>query len=130
MTSPQVEQGTWKELGARHLGVSGLLSGGILIGALNIYVVASLLPTTIAEIGGEELYAWSTSLYVVMMVIGSTLVSPFVTRLGAARAYWTALDGFGVGWVVCGLPPVMPVLLVGRVLQGSSGGLLNGLAYA
>src|ERR1043165_736094 len=130
MTSPQVEQGTWKELGARHLGVSSVLAGGILIVALNIYVVASLLPTTIAEIGGEELYAWSTSLYVVMMVIGSTLVSPFLTRLGAARAYWTALGAFAVGSVVCGLAPVMPVLLAGRVLQGFGGGLLHGLAFA
>nr|WP_042187928.1 MFS transporter [Kibdelosporangium sp. MJ126-NF4] len=130
MTSSQVKQGTWKELGSSYLGVSSVIGGGILIVALNIYVVASLLPTTVAEIGGAELYAWSTSLYVVMMVIGSTMVSLFLTRSGGARAYWIALGAFAIGSVICGLAPVMPVLLVGRVLQGFGGGLLHGLAFA
>ncbi|WP_028924013.1 MFS transporter [Pseudonocardia acaciae] len=121
--------GTWAELRARYLGISSVISGGVLMVALNIYVVASLLPTAIAEIGGEELYAWSTSLYVVTMVIGSTLVSACRARWGGAGAYRIALGGFALGSVICGLAPVMPVLLVGRVLQGFGGGLLHGLAF-
>ncbi|MFE0025665.1 MFS transporter [Amycolatopsis sp. NPDC059021] len=130
MKSSQRKQGTWAELVSRHGGVSSVIGGGVLIVALNIYIVSSLLPTAVAEIGGEELYAWSTSLYMVMMVIGSTLVSLFLSRLGGVNAYWVALGAFALGSVICGLAPVMPVLLVGRVLQGFGGGLLHGLGFA
>ena len=37
---------------------------------------------------------------------------------------------FGIGSVVCALAPSMEVLLVGRTLQGTAGGLLAGLGYA
>ncbi|MFB4270428.1 hypothetical protein [Nonomuraea sp. GTA35] len=46
-------------LGREHLGSAIVLAGGVLVGAINIYLAASLLPTAVAELGGASFYAWN-----------------------------------------------------------------------
>ena len=51
-------------------------------------------------------------------------------RIGPRVSFLLGLIVFGIGSVVCALAPGMEVLLVGRTLQGTAGGLLAGLGYA
>jgi MFS family permease len=88
------------------------------------------LPSTVADIGGERLYAWVTTLYLVGSVAAATTVSAALLRVGARASYLLGLAVFGVGSVVCAAAPNMEVLLAGRTLQGAAGGLLAGLGYA
>ena len=107
-----------------------VLAGGVALYATNEFLTGSLLPNTVAEIGGGRLYAWVTTLYLVGAVVAATLVSPMLVRVGARASYLTGLAVFGAASLVCGMAPNMGVLIAGRALQGVAGGLLAGLGYA
>jgi MFS family permease len=123
--------GSWRELlGGRYLGTSVVLAGGVALYATNEFLTSSLLPNTVAEIGGSRLYAWVTTLYLVGSVVAATLVSSILVRVGPRASYLTGFALFGVASLVCGIAPNMEVLIAGRALQGVAGGLLAGLGYA
>jgi MFS family permease len=130
-TSTTESTGGWRVLlGPRYLGTSTLLAGGVALYAINEFLTISLLPSTVAEIGGERLFAWVTTLYLVGSVVAATTVSAALRRFGARGSYLLGLAVFGIGSVVCAVAPDMAVLLAGRTLQGAAGGLLAGLGYA
>jgi MFS family permease len=123
--------GSWRALlGRRYLGTSTLLAGGVALYAINEFLTISLLPSTVADIGGERLYAWVTTLYLVGSVVAATTVYALLRRIGARLSYLLGLTAFAVGTLVCAAAPSMEVLLAGRTLQGAAGGLLAGLGYA
>ncbi|WP_066911246.1 MFS transporter [Mycobacterium interjectum] len=123
--------GSWRELlGARYLGTSVVLAGGVGLYATNEFLTISLLPNTVAEIGGSRLYAWVTTLYLVGSVVAATMVNPMLVRVGARPSYLMGLAVFGVSSLACGAAPNIEVLIAARALQGVAGGLLAGLGYA
>jgi MFS family permease len=123
--------GGWAELlGPKNLGASTVLAGGVALYATNEFLTISLLPSTVADIGGERLYAWVTTVYLVASVVAATTVSPVLTKLGPRHAYVSGLGVFGIGSALCAVAPSMEFLLLGRVVQGAAGGLLAGLGYA
>jgi MFS family permease len=123
--------GGWRDLlGPKHVGASTVLAGGVALYATNEFLTMSLLPSTVAEIGGQRLYAWVTTVYLVASVVAATTVSAALARLGPRWAYLTGLSVFGLGSLLCALAPTMELLLVGRVVQGAAGGLIAGLGYA
>lgn len=131
MTETASTIGSWRALlGAKYLGTSVVLAGGVALYATNEFLTSSLLPNTVAEIGGSRLYAWVTTLYLVGSVVAATLVSTMLVRVGARASYLTGLALFGIASLVCGSAPTMGVLIAGRALQGVAGGLLAGLGYA
>jgi MFS family permease len=126
-----VPAGGWRELlGPKNLGASTVLAGGVALYATNEFLTISLLPSTVAEIGGQRLYAWVTTVYLVASVAAATTVGALLSRYGPRKAYLSALVVFGVGSALCATAPTMELLLVGRAVQGAAGGLLAGLGYA
>jgi MFS family permease len=121
--------GSWRELG-RHLSTTVVLAGGVLVGAVNIYVAASLLPTAVADIGGERLYAWNMTAFLVAQVVATMLVGRVLSRRGHLGAYLLGFGVFAGGSLLCAVSPAMAVLLVGRGVQGLGAGLLTGLGFA
>ncbi|OBF05619.1 MFS transporter [Mycobacterium sp. ACS4054] len=131
MTDTATGTGGWRQLlGARYLRTSVLLAGGVALYATNEFLTTSLLPNTIAEIGGSRLYAWVTTLYLVGSVVAAAMVNPMLLRAGPRSSYLTGLAVFGVSSLICAAAPNMQVLIAGRALQGVAGGLLAGLGYA
>ncbi|NVN50949.1 MFS transporter [Mycolicibacterium hippocampi] len=123
--------GTWRELlGPRNVGAAAVLAGGVALYATNEFLTISLMPSAVADIGGQRFYAWVTTVYLVGSVMAATTVHSVLMRLGPRWSYQLGLSVFGVGSVVCALAPSMEVLLVGRTVQGAAGGLLAGLGYA
>ena len=125
------QDSSWSELlrgknGARSLA----LSGGIALYATNTYIATTILPSVVAEIGGLALYAWSTTLYVVASILGSALTSRLLQRTSPRQAYAVATLIFMVGVLICAVAPSMPVMLVGRSIQGLGGGMLLALCYS
>jgi MFS family permease len=130
-TTSTATSGSWGALlGRRYLATSTLLAGGVALYATNEFLTISLLPSTVADIGGERLYAWVTTLYLVGSVVAATTVYTALQRIGARASYLLGLAVFAIGSVVCAAAPSMEVLVAGRTLQGAAGGLLAGLGYA
>jgi MFS family permease len=126
-----VSTGSWRELlGPKHLGASAVLAGGVALYATNEFLTISLMPSAVTDIGGHRLYAWVTTVYLVASVVAATTVNATLMRLGPRAAYLLGLSTFGVGSAACALAPNMEALLIGRIVQGSAGGLVAGLGYA
>ncbi|MYR06527.1 MFS transporter [Gordonia sp. SID5947] len=123
--------GTWRELFApQHRAAVAVFAGGIAVFAVNTYLTAASLPSAVADIGGQRLYAWVMTVFLITSVFSSMLVTRTLTRWGARRAYLVGFGLFGVGSLVCAVSPIMPIMLAGRAIQGTGGGLLTGLAFA
>ena len=121
----------WRDLlGPKYLGACTVLAGGVALYATNEFLTISLLPSAVAEIGGQRLYAWVTTVYLVASVVAATTVSATLARLGPRWSYLSGLGVFGVGSVLATFAPTMELLLVGRTVQGAGGGVLAGLGYA
>lgn len=125
------QQTSWGELLQGRNGLRSIaLAGGVALHAVNIYVVTTILPTVIDEIGGLGYYAWNTTLFVVASIVGSVLSAKLIDAMGPRLSYLLALAGFSLGAVVCATAPSMPILLLGRTVQGLGGGVLFALSYA
>ncbi|HEV7371539.1 MFS transporter [Arenibaculum sp.] len=120
----------WRALFTGRTAVHSLaLAGGVALHALNIYVAITIMPSAVADIGGLDWYAWSTTLFVVASILGSALSARLLDRAGARGAYVAATLVFAVGTLACAAAPSMAALLLGRFVQGFGGGLLYALAY-
>lgn len=106
------------------------LAGGVALHAINVYIATTILPSVVADIGGLEYYAWNTTLFVVASIIGASLSPKALARYAPRGAYRVASLLFAFGAIICALSPTMPVLLVGRTVQGLGGGLLVSFSYA
>ncbi|WP_424217170.1 MFS transporter (plasmid) [Streptomyces sp. BI20] len=127
---PEDRPGGWRELfGPRHRAAASLVAGVMVLDGTTMWVTASLLPTVVADIGGERFYAWATTVFMIASVAGAMLVGSIAARRGERGAYWVGLGTFVAGTLVAAAAPAMEPLLAGRVLQGFGVGLLNGLAF-
>lgn len=106
------------------------LSGGVALHAVNLYISITILPSIVREIGGLHYYAWNTTLFVIASILGAALSSPLIVRGGPRGSYLLASLIFISGTLVCATASTMEIMLVGRFIQGFSGGILLALAYA
>lgn len=123
--------GSWAELLWGRNGLRSLaLAGGVAVHAVNVYIVTTILPSVVQDIGGLEYYAWNTTLFVVASILGSALSPKAMDVFGLRRAFLATIVVFAAGTVACAVAPNMPCMLVGRTAQGLGGGLLLGLSYS
>lgn len=114
----------------RLLPATLMLGGGVTLYAVESYVTATIAPSIVRDIGGLELFSWMTTLFVAAGVLGSITVATRPKGIGLRAIYVAAALIFGVGSLACAIAPTMPVLLIGRAVQGYGSGMLSGLAYA
>jgi len=107
-----------------------LLGAGVGLEALEFYVTASLMPSMVRDIGGLELLAWTASLFVAAIVLGSICVVIRPRNVTLNQTYIAGALLFAAGCAIIGLAPNMIVVLVGRVVQGFGAGLLVTMAYS
>jgi MFS family permease len=128
---PEPPPPTWLTLFVgRNGALSFVLAGGLAVHAVSVFVVATILPGVVAEIGGLAYYAWTTMLFVVGSISGSAVAASMLAHRGSRASYRMALALFIAGSLTCAVAPAMWVLLVGRLLQGIGGGMLPALGYA
>jgi len=101
-----------------------ILNLGIGLHAVDVFVISTIMPTVVADIGGAHLYAWPTILYTALSIAGAASASPLTVAFGPRKGY--AIGGllFLLGSAGCAASPTMLVLLVARAVQGFGGGLL------
>jgi MFS family permease len=107
-----------------------VVTGGVALHAVSIYVVATIMPIIVGEIGGVAFFAWTSTLYIAGSLSGAAAVPLALTRAGPRAAFRIAFVLFMIGSLICSLAPAMGVMLAGRLIQGIGGGMLPALAYA
>lgn len=127
----QSTTGHWRELwSSPYSRTTAVVAGGVVLYSTNEFLTISMLPSTISEIGGERMYVWVTTLYLVGSVVAAASVNALLHRIGACVSYLAGFAVLAVGSLICAAAPTMQVLLVGRFFQGFAGGLLCGLSFA
>jgi MFS family permease len=126
----QLQPVGWRELWAtRLLGRFMLLCLGVWLHAADMLVTATTTPSIVDEIGGVAYVSWMISLYQVGAIIAGAASAMLSERTSIKRTLMAASGLFGIGCVIAALAPHMPVLLAGRFIQGTGGGLLLSLCY-
>jgi len=107
-----------------------VVGAGMVLHALNTFIVVTVMPSVVRDIGGMPFFAWSTTVYVVASLLGGAACARLLHRLGVQGTYQLALLLFALGTAACALAPNMGVLLAARLLQGLGAGLLSALSFS
>lgn len=102
-----------------------VLAGGLFAAVVSTTVISVALPTIGREMhAGPTALSWIVDAYV--LVYASLLVAGGVLgdRHGRKGLFMIGLAVFGLGALVSGIAPTLPLLLAGRVLQGLGPALL------
>ncbi|MEO7222954.1 MAG: MFS transporter, partial [Devosia sp.] len=118
------QQGTWRELFQTGGLALAVIAGGTSLQALEAFIASAMLPTVVADIGGLELFAWNTAIFIVASIVATLFAAVRPRSIGPRGGYMIAAAAFAAGSLLCGLAPSMVVLLAGRLVQGFGAGLL------
>lgn len=120
----------WKEVfRPEWLAPLAVLLGGILVHSMNVLLVATVLPSIVADVGGAHLLAWPMTSFMAASIIAATSSGILASRIGPRGGYMLGAALFAVGSLACALAPSMLEIIAGRFVQGFGGGTLAGLAY-
>jgi MFS family permease len=123
-TPPEKKAG-WKELFSDGRGpYTALLNLGIGLHALDIFIITTVMPTVVTDIGGLSYYTWTSMLYMVGSIVGAAAGSHLRARLGTRRGYFWGGIVLLSGTIICAIAPDMTTLLAGRLIKGIGGGLI------
>ncbi|GAB3564398.1 MFS transporter [Amycolatopsis endophytica] len=87
--------------------------------------VATAMPTMVADLGGQRLYSWPFTSFLVASVVATVLSGRICDRRGPALPLIAGpAPLFLAGLLVAGTARSMALLLAGRVLQGLGTGLV------
>ena len=66
------EAGSWAEIFTGRYGIYNfILNLGMLLFAINQFVVATIMPSVVADLGGVGYYTWAFSLFAVGAIVGA-----------------------------------------------------------
>jgi MFS family permease len=105
-----------------------MLTGGFALHALDVFIISTVMPSVVEELGGAHYYTWATMLYMVASIIGTAAGNPVRQMLGSRGGYPIAAIVFAIGSIGCAMSPTMFWLLVARVIQGLGGGMMIALS--
>jgi len=101
-----------------------LLNLGVGLHALDVFIINTIMPTVIADIGGLSFYTWASMIYMVGSIVGAAAGHHLRVRLGKRDGYlWGGLVVL-IGTIGCALPPDMFTMLVARFVKGLGGGFV------
>jgi len=103
---------------------------GMLLAALDQTIVATALPTIVADLGDAGRQSWVVTSYLLASTIVTALVGKLGDLFGRKRVFQAAIIFFVVGSVLCGLAQSMAMLVGARALQGIGGGGITVTASA
>lgn len=112
--------------GTTRWGAVLAVSLGIVVGAMDMTIVAVALPTLGADFDvAPSVTQWVQLTYLLALVALSIPAGRWLDRAGPLPSFLLAIGGFGVASVLIAVAPTLPLLLAGRVLQGVFGALLG-----
>ncbi len=98
---------------------------GSFMATLDISIVNASLPTIQGEIGATGTEAtWVGTSYLVAESIAIPLAAWLTRMLGLRKLMLIAIILFTAFSVMCGFAPNLPVMVIGRTMQGLTGGLM------
>jgi EmrB/QacA subfamily drug resistance transporter len=102
----------------------------MLLAALDHTIVATALPTVVADLGGAGHQAWVVTSYLLASTIMTAIAGKLGDVFGRKTVFLAAIIVFLAGSVLCGAAQSMGMLVASRALQGLGGGGITVTAVA
>ncbi|MFA7413241.1 MAG: MFS transporter [Rhizobium sp.] len=126
-----IAEGRWVELLApRFLVSTVMLCIGVALYAFNGFLVSTVLPTTVEELGGASVISWSLTLYLTASIIAGASAALLKQRYGAKTVLAGAALVFLAGTLLAATASDMTSVLAGRICQGIGEGVIAAICYA
>jgi EmrB/QacA subfamily drug resistance transporter len=97
--------------------------------AVEITIVATAMPTIVADLHGAQLYSWVFSVYLLTQAVTIPIYGRLADLHGRKRVFIAGSVLFMVGSALCGLANSMTTLILFRALQGCGAGAVQPIAY-
>lgn len=86
--------------------------------------LGTALPTIVADFHASQWYSWPFTVFLASSAVGTVIGGRVADTRGPSSSLLAALPSFAAGLVIAAAAPSMAVLLLARVVQGLSGGVL------
>jgi EmrB/QacA subfamily drug resistance transporter len=97
--------------------------------AVEITIVATTMPTIVADLHGAQLYSWVFSAYLLTQAVTIPIYGRLADLYGRKRVFIVGSGLFMFGSALCGLAGTMTTLILFRALQGIGAGAVQPIAY-
>jgi len=106
-----------------------------MIGAMTMVLSATMVnvavPSIMGAFGvGQDMAQWAATAFISTMVASQLLNTWMVAAFGQRLAYTLTLVIFILGSLVCITSPTIEILIIGRIMQGFSAGVIQPLVMA
>ncbi len=100
----------------------------VFIGALDLTVIATILPRMIVDLeinsADVDRYIWIVNGYLLAYIVAIPIMGRVSDLIGRLGAFQIALSVFLIGSIWCAVATNLPALIIGRAIQGAGGGAL------
>lgn len=96
--------------------------------AIEVTIVATAMPTIIADLGGFSQFGWVFSIYLLTQAVSVPLYGRLADMVGRKTMFFIGTSIFMVGSVLCGFAHTMTWLILFRAFQGLGAGAIMPLS--
>ena len=100
----------------------------IFMTATDAYIVATAMPTIVADLGGFRLFSWAFAAYLLAQAVTIPIYGRLADLYGRKRVFFAGTSIFLIGSALCGFAWAMVPLVLFRVLQGAGAGAVQPIA--
>ena len=90
--------------------------------AVESSIVATAMPTIVADLGGFNLFAWVFAVYLLTQAVSIPVYGRLADMYGRKKVFYAGAGLFLVGSTLCGFAGNMATLILFRALQGFGAG--------
>ena len=112
---------------ARRLVLAAVMMASFMA-AVNISIVATAMPTIVAELGGFHLFSWTFAAYLLAQAVTIPIYGRLADFYGRKRVLLAGVSLFLLGSALCGMAWGMVPLILFRALQGAGAGAVLPIA--
>jgi len=112
---------------ARRLVLAAVMMA-IFMAAIDLSIVATAMPTIVAELGGFHLFSWTFAAYLLAQAVTIPIYGRLADLYGRKRVFFAGASLFLVGSTLSGLAWGMVPLVLFRGLQGAGAGAIQPIA--
>ncbi len=100
----------------------------IFMTAIDSYIVATAMPTIVADLGGFRLFSWAFAAYLLAQAVSIPIYGRLADLYGRKRVFFAGTSIFLLGSALCGLAWGMVPLILFRALEGIGAGAVQPIA--
>ena len=93
--------------------------------AIDSTILATAVPSVVADLGGFSQFPWLFSLYLLAQAVSVPIFAKFSDQYGRKPIMLIGVGAFILGSILCGIAWSMPALIAFRALQGLGAGAVQ-----